>query len=106
MPLLMGITSLYYLLQCKAMLEVKLSSKNQIVVPRDARSALGLHAGDKLLVVIRGDKAILLRKPKKHSQAIVGMARNVYPAGYLDSERKSWELAGRASKRFLSGIAR
>jgi AbrB family looped-hinge helix DNA binding protein len=31
--------------------EAKLSSKNQIVVPREAREALKLKAGDKLLVV-------------------------------------------------------
>ncbi len=31
------------------MYEAKLSSKNQIVVPREARKALGLKAGDKRL---------------------------------------------------------
>lgn len=71
--------------------EVKLSSKNQIVVPREARRALRLKAGDRLLVVVRGDTVILLRKPKSYSEALRGIARDLYPADYLESERKSWE---------------
>lgn len=36
------------------MTEVKLSSKNQIVIPREAREALGAKAGTRLVVVVRG----------------------------------------------------
>jgi AbrB family looped-hinge helix DNA binding protein len=36
------------------MREVKLSTKNQIVIPREIRDALGVKAGDRLLVVPRG----------------------------------------------------
>jgi AbrB family looped-hinge helix DNA binding protein len=70
--------------------EVKLSSKNQIVIPREIRNALRVKAGDRLLVVLRGDTVILLRKPKKYSKAITGMARELYPSDYLESERESW----------------
>lgn len=70
--------------------EVKLSRKNQIVIPRDARDTLGVKAGDKLLVVARGDTVILLRKPKRHSKAIAGMARELYPRDYLKQERENW----------------
>jgi AbrB family looped-hinge helix DNA binding protein len=72
------------------MREATLSAKNQIVIPREARSALGLKAGDKLLVVVRGDVVIVLAKPKRHEQAIRGLARTPYPGGYLDRERRSW----------------
>lgn len=34
---------------------VKMSSKHQIVVPREAREALGLRPGDRLLVSIVGE---------------------------------------------------
>lgn len=34
---------------------VKMSSKHQIVVPREAREALGLRAGDRLLVTVVDD---------------------------------------------------
>jgi AbrB family looped-hinge helix DNA binding protein len=33
---------------------------NQIVIPKEARGALGVKAGDKLLVVVRGDQVIVL----------------------------------------------
>lgn len=46
------------------MREIKLSAKNQIVLPREIRDALGVKAGDRLLIVSRGDTVILLRKPK------------------------------------------
>ena len=85
---------IYFSIQCKAMQvpirEAKLSSKNQIVVPREARNALGLKSGDRLLVVVRRDAVILLRRPKKYSRAISGIGGSLYPPGYLQSERKSW----------------
>ena len=41
---------------------VKLSSKHQIVVPRQAREALGLGPGDRLLVSVRADGVIEMEK--------------------------------------------
>ena len=73
------------------MYEAKLSSKNQIVIPREARNALGLKAGDHLLVVVRGDTVILLSKPSKYHEALRGIGKGLYPPGYLVQERKSWE---------------
>ena len=70
--------------------EAKLSSKNQIVVPRAAREALNAKPGDRLLVVVRGATVLLLNKPKKHSKAIRGLARKEYPASYVEKERGSW----------------
>ncbi len=71
--------------------EVKLSSKNQIVIPRDVRHALRVKAGDKMVIVTRGDTVIMLRKPKRYSKATAGMARGIYPSDYLEMERKSWQ---------------
>ena len=72
------------------MYEAKLSSKNQIVIPREARNALRIKAGDRLLVVVRGDTVILLRKPKNYSSAISEIAKGIYPSDYLEKERESW----------------
>ncbi|HLE24961.1 MAG TPA: AbrB/MazE/SpoVT family DNA-binding domain-containing protein [Thermodesulfobacteriota bacterium] len=72
------------------MYEAKLSSKNQIVIPRDARNALRIKAGDRLLVVVRGDTVILLRKPKNYSKAISETAKGIYSSDYLEKERESW----------------
>ena len=73
------------------MAEVTLSSKNQIVIPREARKALSLKAGDKLLVVAYGDKIIVMEKIKSYRKAIAGIGRGLYPADYLKQERESWE---------------
>jgi AbrB family looped-hinge helix DNA binding protein len=73
------------------MREVKLSTKNQIVIPRDIRNALGVKAGDRLLVVPRGNTVILLRKPKRYSKAIAGMGKELYGFDYLTQERESWQ---------------
>jgi AbrB family looped-hinge helix DNA binding protein len=70
---------------------VKLSSKNQIVVPLEARKALGLKPGDKLEIVVRGNMIMMFPKPKSWEAAIRGVARGVYPEGYLEKERQSWD---------------
>ncbi len=72
------------------MIEAKLSSKNQIVIPREAREALKAKAGDRLLVAVRGESVILMSKPKKYSKAIRGLARKRYPKDHVEKERGSW----------------
>lgn len=73
------------------MAEVTISSKNQIVIPQEARRALGLKAGDKLLAVVRGTRLIVLQKPERHHKAIRGLVNPPYPEGYLEMERRGWE---------------
>jgi AbrB family looped-hinge helix DNA binding protein len=73
------------------MSEATLSSKNQIVVPREAREALGVHPGDKLLVVVRGNTVIILPRPRSWTKALRGLAKAPYPEGYLNEERDSWD---------------
>lgn len=73
------------------MTEATLSSKNQIVIPREARKALGLKPGDKLLVVLLGEDVIVLRKPKSYRKALTGLGRGLYPPDYLKKERESWD---------------
>ena len=71
--------------------EVKLSTKNQIVIPREAREALGVKAGDRLLVVVQGETVVLLPKSKKYARAIAGIGKGLYPQDYLSTERENWE---------------
>jgi len=72
------------------MTEATLSGKNQIVIPREAREALRVKPGDKLLVVVRGERVIVLQKPQSHHAAIRGLAHGVYSKGHLQKERQSW----------------
>jgi len=73
------------------MAEATLSSKHQIVIPREARQALRLKAGDKILVVTRGERVVVLQKPASYHAAVRGLGRKIYPAGYVEKERRSWE---------------
>jgi len=72
------------------MAEAKLSSKNQIVIPREVREQLGLKPGDKIVLALHGDTAIMIRKPKKYSEALAGIMKGTYPPDYLERERESW----------------
>lgn len=71
--------------------EVTLSSKNQIVVPKEARKALKLKPGDKISVVVMDNRVVLLRKPADPVRAARGSSMGLrYPPDYLDREREEW----------------
>jgi len=54
---------------------VRLSSKYQVVIPQAAREALGLEAGDELLVLVKPDRVVMMPKPKKlRSELLVCIA--------------------------------
>lgn len=67
-----------------------MSSKNQIVIPREAREALDLKPGDKLVVSTVGGRIIVMERPKSYRAALAGIARGLYPKDYLKKERDSW----------------
>lgn len=68
----------------------KLSSKNQIVIPKEARKAMGVKGGDELLVVVKDDLTLVMPKPKQYARTLRGLAKGTYPSGYLKRERRSW----------------
>ncbi|MGH7255365.1 MAG: AbrB/MazE/SpoVT family DNA-binding domain-containing protein [Nitrospirales bacterium] len=68
----------------------KLSSKHQIVLPKEAREAMGVKGGDDLLVVVKDGLTIVMPKPKRYAQALRGMAKEAYPRDYLKRERRAW----------------
>lgn len=72
------------------MAEATLSSKHQIVIPREAREALDLKPGDKVLITVMGNKVIVLEKPRSYRAALAGLGRGLYPKDYLKKERASW----------------
>jgi AbrB family looped-hinge helix DNA binding protein len=77
------------------MAEVTLSSKNQIVIPKEAREALGVKPGDKLLVTVLDGEVTVMKRPAKFHLAIEGLMRGLYGDDYLKKERASWK-----SKRY------
>ncbi|MEK6714152.1 MAG: AbrB/MazE/SpoVT family DNA-binding domain-containing protein [Nitrospirota bacterium] len=69
---------------------LKLSSKNQIVLPREARDAMRVKGGDELLVVVKGNVTIIMPKPKEYSETLSGKGKGIYPKNYIRKERSSW----------------
>lgn len=64
---------------------VKMSSKHQIVVPREAREALGLRAGDRLLVTVAGDVIEMRVKPSDVVTELEGLL-----SGSSSAEGELW----------------
>jgi len=75
------------------MTSVKISSKNQIVAPKEARDRLGVGPGDELLVITKRDRIIFTRKPDNLLEHLAGCAKGVYGDSdeYLRKERASWD---------------
>ena len=69
---------------------VKLSSKNQIVLPKEARDAMKVKGKDELLVVVKNGIAIIMPKPKSYTSAVSGLGKGIYGKKYLERERNSW----------------
>ncbi len=68
----------------------RLSSKNQIVIPKEAREAMHIKGGDELLVVVKGGVTVVMPKPKSYARALRGLGKGIYASGYVKRERDSW----------------
>ena len=75
----------------------KLSSKYQIVIPRDVRRQLKLTAGQKMYIYpINEDRAVLAKEPSSYVKAMRGLGKEVWESlgggeEYIKQERASWE---------------
>ncbi|KAF0145828.1 MAG: AbrB family transcriptional regulator [Nitrospirae bacterium] len=69
---------------------VKLSSKNQIVIPKEAREAMHLKGQDELLIVVKGNVTLIMPKPKSYRSELSGSGKGIYKKTYLQKERQSW----------------
>ena len=74
---------------------VTLSSKNQIVVPKEARTKLRIGPGQQLLVLTKEDRIVLIPRPKDFVSRMKGLHKDVWAdveaAEYIEEERKNWE---------------
>ena len=74
---------------------VTLSSKNQIVVPREAREKLKIGPGRELLVLCKEDRVVLIPRPKDIVKHMAGLHKGVWKdlgaSSYLKDERDSWD---------------
>jgi AbrB family looped-hinge helix DNA binding protein len=74
---------------------VTLSSKNQIVVPKEARDQLNIGPGQELLVLCKADRIVLIPRPADFAVRAAGLHKEIWEeinaGSYLDTERDSWE---------------
>ena len=56
---------------------VKMSSKNQIVVPKPAREALGLRPGDRLAVTVEGESVRMEKLPPDLEDRLRGALKDL-----------------------------
>lgn len=68
---------------------VKMSSKHQIVVPREAREALGLRPGDRLLVTVAGGVIEMRAQPHDVVAELEGLLSGSAGSGELWPEARS-----------------
>jgi AbrB family looped-hinge helix DNA binding protein len=73
----------------------KISSKHQIVLPKEVRERLGVKAGDDLIFIIREGEIIVRPRPRSFTKAIRGLHRKVWDQmdveRWLAEERAVWD---------------
>ncbi len=72
----------------------QVSSKYQMVIPREVRKALGIKPHDQVLFLIDGDRAYLRPRPKSFTEKLSGLHAHVWQQPteqWLREERESWE---------------
>jgi AbrB family looped-hinge helix DNA binding protein len=77
------------------MLSVKVSTKHQIVVPSEARRALGIQAGDRLSVEVTAEAIVLRPRPLLAGARLRGLGREAWqgidPVEYVRQLRREWD---------------
>jgi AbrB family looped-hinge helix DNA binding protein len=74
---------------------IKVSSKYQIVIPREAREKLNLKAGDKLIITANDDKIVIYPQPKNYAKYSLGLGKETWQGidatEYVKRERETWK---------------
>ncbi len=75
---------------------VKLSKRNQMVLPKAARQALGVDPGGRVLVIVQDQRVRLLPEPENWTEYVYGLGEDMWAAlgggeRFLQEERAAWE---------------
>ena len=69
---------------------VTLSSKNQAVIPQEARKKLGIGPGARLMVLIKDDRIVFMPEPCQFVKRSSGRHKGLWGKGYLARTRRAW----------------
>jgi AbrB family looped-hinge helix DNA binding protein len=77
-------------------LAAKVSSRGQIVLPKEIREELHIKRGDTLLFLLEGDSVRLFPQPDSYAKYIRGLGKEMWAElgggeAFLREERASWE---------------
>jgi AbrB family looped-hinge helix DNA binding protein len=76
-----------------------MSTKGQVVIPREARTAARLSEGDDLSVEVRDGSIVLRKAPRSWTEWGYGLGGRIWQgidtSAYLKKERGSWERKSR-----------
>ena len=67
-----------------------MSSKNQVVIPQEARKKLGVGPGARLLVLVKDDRIVFMPEPRHFVKRFSGRHKGLWGKGYLERERRAW----------------
>lgn len=74
---------------------ITVSSKYQIVIPREAREKLNLKTGDKLIIKADDEKIIIYPQPKSYAKYSLGLGKEIWQGvdatEYVRKERETWK---------------
>lgn len=74
---------------------IKISGKNQIVIPKSVRKSLGVGPGDELIIEAKNKSALIVPRPKNYTEYMRGLGAEVWSkqdaTEYVKKERESWE---------------
>lgn len=71
-----------------------LSSKSQLVLPADIRRRLGIRPGDRLVVELEGDHAVIRKAPHSDVEALAAYRSEVW-RDYADEMQEARDEWGR-----------
>jgi AbrB family looped-hinge helix DNA binding protein len=71
----------------------RLSTKYQLVVPKEVREALNLQPNDSVLFLIEGNSVYMRPRPQSFTRTLTGLHADVWSNSdeWLQKERSAWE---------------
>ena len=70
-----------------------LSSKSQLVLPAEIRRKLGIRPGDRLIVELEGDHAVIRKAPRSDVEALAAYRSAIWRdyADEVEEARDEWD---------------